>query len=277
MQAPSAPAAPDPVATANAQRQSNRDTAVSQYGLNATNQYTPYGSTEYSQNGTWPDGTPRFSVNTNLSPEQQRLFASNQNMQQGMADIGTQQVGRIANTLNTPVNLPSLNLNTDATEARTMELARKRLDPILAQRGEAKKAELFNAGVLPGTEAYRRGMLENSQAANDATNQLILGGHDQAVRDATTEYNAGTSRTLQERNQMFNEIASLLNGSQIQLPGQINTPTAGIAPTDVIGAQQQSLNQQNVGFNAANQRYQGMVNGMFGLGRTALGGWGMGA
>jgi len=271
--APQAPAAPDPVKTAQAQSASNKETAVAQYGLNATNQVTPNGALSYNQIGTWADGTPRFEATTSLSPEQEKLRQSGVTAQQGLSDLGNQQIQKISGLLDRPVDLgPKLNLDTSATEARTMDLARKRLDPMLAQREEATRARLFNSGVLPGTEAYRREMTANTQGANDAYDQLILSGHGQAVGDITNEYNAGQTRALTERNQPLNEITALLSGSQVSQPSFVNAPTPGIAPTDVIGANQQALNQQNVGFNAQQQGYMGMMNGLFGLGKTVLGG-----
>lgn len=46
-----APEAPDPWKTASSQSQMNRDTALTQFLLNATNQVTPYGSLTYKQTG----------------------------------------------------------------------------------------------------------------------------------------------------------------------------------------------------------------------------------
>lgn len=46
---PSAPKAPDPVATANAQAAANKETAIAQAQLNMVDQYTPYGSLTYKQ------------------------------------------------------------------------------------------------------------------------------------------------------------------------------------------------------------------------------------
>lgn len=48
---PSAPAAPDPAATAAAQTQSNKDTAYWNAVLNNVNQITPYGTLTYEQSG----------------------------------------------------------------------------------------------------------------------------------------------------------------------------------------------------------------------------------
>ena len=59
--------------TANAQSNMNRNTAITQYQLGATNQKTPWGTSSYKQIGTWPDGTPRFEQSMQFSPEQQGL------------------------------------------------------------------------------------------------------------------------------------------------------------------------------------------------------------
>jgi hypothetical protein len=85
----------------------------------------------------------------------------------------------------------------------------------------------------------------------------------------------GAQEALTERNQPINEISALLSGSQVSQPNFTNTPQPGVAPTDVIGAQQQSLNQQNVGYNAQVAQNQAMTNGLFGLGSAALGAGGM--
>lgn len=52
--APSAPAAPDPAATAAAQTQSNQQTALYNFGLNNPNYYTPLGSLTYTQTNGMP-------------------------------------------------------------------------------------------------------------------------------------------------------------------------------------------------------------------------------
>lgn len=52
--APSAPAAPDPAATAAAQTQSNKETALYQFGLNNPNYNTPLGSLNYTVGNTNP-------------------------------------------------------------------------------------------------------------------------------------------------------------------------------------------------------------------------------
>jgi hypothetical protein len=257
--APQAPAAPDPAKTAAAQAQSNKETAVAQYGLNATNQVTPQGSLSYKQIGTWADGTPRFEATTAYSPEQQSLYNKSLVTQGNLADIGNQQSAKIGSLLNTPVNLST------ATEGKIDELGRARLDPQFAREGAALDTQLINKGVRPGSQAWNDAHTQFSQQKNDAYNQLYLSGRGQGAQEALTE-----------RNQPINEISALLSGSQVSQPSFTNTPQPGVAPTDVIGAQQQSLNQQNVGFNAQQTQNNALMSGLFGLGSAALGGWGYG-
>lgn len=256
MDTPQAPAAPDPKETAAAQAQSNKETAVAQYGLNATNQVTPQGSLTYKQIGTWADGTPRFEATTSYSPEQQALYNKNLVTQGNLADIGTSQSAKIGELLNSPVNL-----NT-ATEDKINQLGVARLDPRFQKESAALDTQLINKGIRPGSQAWNDAQTQFSQQKNDAYNQLYLTGRGQGMQEA-----------LAERNQPINEITALLSGSQVSQPGFTNTPTPGVAPTDVIGAVGQSLAQQNVGYNAQVQNQQLVNNGLFKLGNTALGGW----
>lgn len=256
----SPPPPPDPVATAKAQGEMNRDTAITQYGLNATNQVTPYGNLSYSQNGTWSDGTPRFTATTTLSPEQQELYRLNTETQKGIGQIGVDQTQRIAGLLSQPINL-----NNEATESRLMDLGRKRLDPMLADRRNALETKLYNQGVMPGTEAFDRAMRENSQAENDAFNQLLLTGRGQAVQEALTE-----------RNQPINEITALLRGSGVQQPSFVNTPQTNVAPVDYTGLVSNNYAGQMAAYNADQQKQGALYGALGSLGGMALGGWASG-
>lgn len=251
---PSAPAAPSPVATAQAQTQSNKETAISQTGLNAMNQYGPQGSVTYSQNGTWADGTPKFSQTTSLSPEQQAIYATGQKTQQNLANTAQTQSGRLDTLLQQPFSL-----NNEATEARLMELGSKRLDPQLAQRREQEAARLSNQGIKLGSTAYDRAMNLVDQGENDARNQLLLTGRNQAVQEA-----------LLERNQPINEIIGLASGSQVQMPQFGATPQTGMAGTDVAGITQGAHNSNMAAYGQQMGQYNSTMGGLFGLGANAL-------
>jgi hypothetical protein len=250
----SPPPAPDPVATAKAQAAANKETAITQYGLNATNQITPEGTLSYKQIGTWLDGTPRFESTQALSPEQQKIFDLYQTTQGNIGQIGVDQSARIGELLGKPVSLGN-----EASEARINELARKRLDPMFAERRAALDNKLANQGIMPGSEAYARATGQFGEQENDAYNQLLLTGRAQANQELLTE-----------RNQPLNEISALMSGSQVSQPNWLNTPQSQVAPVDYMGAEQNKYAGQLNAYNQEQARSQANMGGLYGLGGTAL-------
>jgi hypothetical protein len=254
MDTPQAPAAPDPMKTAQAQSQMNKETAVAQYGLNATNQVGPSGSLSYKQIGTWQDGTPRFEATTALNEGEQQVYDTNLATRQNVGAIGRDQSARIGELLGTPFKIG------DATDSKIAQIQKGFLDPEWAKREQKLESDLIARGIRPGTEAYTRMKGDFSNQRSNAYDQSYLNA-----------YNTAQKAALTERNQPINEITALMAGSQVSNPSanNVTTPTAGIAPTDFIGAQQQSLNQQNVGYQAQVANNQAMMNGLFGLGGAA--------
>jgi hypothetical protein len=252
----SPPPAPDPVATAQAQAAANKETAITQYGLNATNQVTPEGTLSYKQIGTWPDGTPRFESTQTLSPEQQNLYNLYTKTQGNIGQIGVDQSARIGELLGKPVQMGN-----EATEARLAELGRARLDPQFAQQRDALENRLANQGVTPGSQAYNQAMTQFGQQQNDAYNQLYLTGRGQANQEMLTE-----------RNQPINEITALLSGSQVSQPNWLNAGQSQVAPTDYIGAvgQQQAALQNQ--YNQQQQQYRANMGGLYGIGAAGASG-----
>lgn len=246
---PAAPQAPDPVATAKAQGEMNLKTAVAQTGLNSINQYTPDGSLEYSQNGTWADGTPRFSATTKLTPTGQAIFDTNQQTQQNIANIGRDQSGRIGDLLGKP-----LQLGNEATEARLMDLGMKRLNPRFAMDEEALRTRLANSGIKAGSAAFDAEMRRFGETKNDAINSLLLAGRGQANQELLTE-----------RRAPIDEISAILSGTQVQNPNFVSTPQTQVAGVDYAGMVQNNYNaavkQQEIAQSANNAA----LGGMFGL------------
>lgn len=253
--------APDPTALANAQGAANTKTAKTQQQLNMVDQYTPQGSLTYTQTGKWDDGTPKFSSTQQYSPEQQKLYDLGNQTQQNIGQIGVDQSARIGELLGTPFKTP------DAANNKIAEMQRGFLDPQWDRNEEKLRTQLINSGVRPGSEAYERAVGDQSTQRQNAYNQMYL--------DA---YKTAEGSALTERNQPINEISALLSGSQVSNPAYQSTPTAGVAPTDLIGANQLSLQQQNLGTQMQHQQNMGLMSGLFGLGGTAMrgafGGWG---
>lgn len=249
---PAPPPAPDPMATAQAQATMNKETAVAQTGLNAMNQYGPDGSIEYAQNGTWADGTPRFFQTTNLSGANQNIFNTNKATEQNIANIGREQSSRIGDLLGKPMALGN-----EATEARLMDLGMKRLDPQFARDEESLRTRLANSGIRAGSAAFDAEMQRLGQTRNDAVNQLLLTGRNQANQEI-----------LAERNQPINEITALMSGSQVSNPTFANTPQTPVAGVDYTGLVRDNYNAQMQQYNSKVGQQNAMMGGLFGLAGT---------
>ncbi len=243
-----APKAPDPYETADAQGQLNKNTAITQFGLNATDQYTPTGNLTYNQQGTWSDGTPHFAAHTTLTPAQQKLLTGQEQLGGQLLNIGNNQATRLQGLLSKPFDGSNA-----ATESRLMELGRKRLDPLLARQHASNEQDLFNRGVRPGSEAYNTSMRADTEGRNDAYNQLLLSGHNQAYQEGITN-----------RNQPINEILALMGGGQVEQPNFVNTPGSQVSPPDLQGAVNQQYQQKLAS-------YQSGMSGLFGLGSALIG------
>jgi hypothetical protein len=261
MSSPKTPPPPDPIATASAQAGANRDTAVTQGLMNMVNQVGPDGSLTYDKIGdeTLTDSLtgktytiPRYQATQTLSAAGQRLQGINNQTQENIATIGRDQSARIGELLGKPVNI-----NNEATEARLMDLGSKRLDPRFARDEEALRTRLVNQGIRPGTAAFDAEMSNFNQGKNDAVNQLLLTGRQQAVQEALTE-----------RNQPINEITALLSGSQVAQPNFINTPQTQVAGTDYQGAVYASHNAAMQNAQMKQQSQNALMGGLFGLAGT---------
>lgn len=261
---PKAPAAPDPAKTAAAQTGTNVTTALANAQLGNVNQYGPDGSVTYSQKGgtTFTDPTsgasywiPQYEQTTTLSPQQQAIKAQNDAASLNLGTIANEQTNFLRDYLNKPVNL-----NNEATEARLMELGRKRLDPIISQRDEDLRTRLANQGIKAGSDVYSRELNTANQANNDAYTSLLLNGRSQAVQEALTQ-----------RNQPLNEIAALMSGSQVQMPtfgAGTNQPT--LPTVDYAGLVNQNYQNQLGQYQSQMAQRQGILGGLFGLGAAGI-------
>ena len=99
--ADSPPPAPDPVATAQAQSQYNRQAAIDNAALNRINTITPWGSDTYKITGTGPDGLPTYERNISLSPDQQAALDASNKITKSANDLALAQFSRVNDTLGT--------------------------------------------------------------------------------------------------------------------------------------------------------------------------------
>lgn len=260
---PKPPKPPDPQETAAAQTGTNVSTAVANAWLQNPNQVTPDGSFTQSQTGTrkFVDGAtgktyeiPIITQTQTLSGQQQRIKNQSDAASLNLATIANDQSGFLKGYLNKPFDGSN-----EATEARLMELGRKRLDPILAEREDQTRTRLANQGLKVGTEGYDREMRNLSQSSNDAYNSLLLSGRQQAYQEA-----------LAERNQPINEIGALLGTGQVSMPQFMNPNIGAMPTTDYAGIVSDNYNQRMNAYNSQVQQRNNMLGGILGFGGSIL-------
>jgi hypothetical protein len=260
---PKSPKAPDPAQTAAAQTGSNIATAAANTAMGNVNQVTPQGTLSYNQTGTYKYtdpatgrtyDVPTFTATQTLSPEQQQLYQTGVGTQQNLADLAKSQSGFLQEYMAKPFDGSN-----DATEARLMELGRKRLDPLFADQRAAMEQDLANRGIGMGSRAYDSAMNRASQSQNDAYNQLLLTGNQQAFAQGQAT-----------RNQPINEITALMSGSQVSSPNYASFNAGQIANTDFAGLQQQGYANQMNNYNQQMQQRNSIMGGLFGLGAKAI-------
>lgn len=224
-----APSAPDPKETAAAQGQMNKETAIANYGLNATNQVTPQGNLTYEQIGSWSDGTPRYQATQSYSPEQQKLYDQQTQLQGKLGGIANTAASNIGGLLSKPMDTSKLP-KAGSTAAITMPKYDKftggpalqtsyvddfssdrqkvedalmgRLNPQLDRDKATLDANLRAKGVVEGSEAYDNAIRNYGQQANDArTSAILAGGQEQTRLANLAAQQAGFGNAAQQ--QMF--------------------------------------------------------------------------
>ena len=259
----STPSPPNPYTTATAQTQSNVQTAETQAKLNNTDQYTPLGSSVYTQN---PNGS--YNDTVSLSAPEQAILNQSQANQSQYGKIAGNQLSQVSSALSSPLSyagMPAMGASSISTGAPTsgyssggpiqMSVANPsqfgaegqqaqnavlgRLQPFMQQNTNSLQAQLANQGLTPGTQAYNQAMLQNSQSNND----LALG----AVQTGD--------------NEMQQLYGDALSSGQFtnQAQAQQNSQNAAAA-SFYNQAQMQNLGQQQIAGNYADQQRQQAIN-----------------
>lgn len=292
MCAPSAPAPPDPVATAAAQTKSNIQTADANASLNRVDQNTPYGSSTYTV-GTNPDGSPKYTQNVTLSPAQQGLLNSTQQGEQTLANTAINSLGTVQNAYSTPFSYGGPQIQSQVNGGQSQADAIKQaqdaaynsqtqyLDPQFAQTEDHTRTQLANQGLQQGDKAYDDAILnfnnQKQQAYQSAQNSAVQSGdaeqntlYGQGLSSANLN-NSASAQSLNQQlglyNQPLNTYNALMTGAQVQNPNFSSVPTATQANTDVAGITNSAYQNQLAQY----QQQQSGINNLFSLGGS-LGG-----
>jgi len=118
--APAVPTPPDPFDTAKAQGAMNKETAIAQAKLNMVDEYTPYGSSVYTEKGTpGDDGIQQYARTTSLDPAQQSIVDKQNAVTNALNDTAVSQVGRVGEALSTPFSYEGIVGSGTTTGAQT--------------------------------------------------------------------------------------------------------------------------------------------------------------
>jgi len=266
-----APAAPNYTQAAEATAAGNLEAARTATAANRVNQYTPYGSLEYSINpeSQWDIyGNPTWSATQKLSPEQQQLLDYQNKTSLGLGELTGQGLGYVENMLNQPFD-PSKIAQIGINPGETMQDSiMRRLQPQIAQGKEALQAQLANQGVVPGTEAYNRAMTQQAQKENDLLTSAVVQGTNTGL--AANQQQFGQLGYM--RNEPINTLNAVRTGSQVSSPSYIsNVPQqATTQGADYLGAAQMQNNAAQAASNASNASSSGLTSGLMGLGGAAM-------
>jgi hypothetical protein len=265
--APSAPAAPDYSAAARETAQGNVDAARLAVAANRVNQYTPYGSLEYTMSGEDKYGNPMWSATQKFSPEQQRLLDIQNELSYGVGQLGTKGLEYVGQQLSSPFDvsqLPSIGINPSETYS---DAIMRRLAPTMQQQNEQFEQSMANQGIPVGSEAYNRAKMALGQRQND----LMLGAQTQGLQAGLSARQQQLGELAYRRNEPLNVLSALRTGSQVTAPTYVNSAQqATTSGPDLLGAAQMQYNAQMGDFNARQAAQANLNQGLFQLGGSAL-------
>lgn len=288
---PRPPAAPDPVALANAQGAANTTTAREQQRLNMINTNGPNGSVRYVADPSAPGG---YRQETTLSPGEQQAYDQQNRVYNSALQTAGDQIGRVNTALGQGLNtegLPDLqgfdanNFDRARYEDAVYQAQTRQLDPRWAKAESSQDAKLAAQGLGANSEATRNLRQDFSRDRNDAysqaaNNAIQAGGAEQsrAIQQqlaGSTFNNQARTQGLQERayvqNQPLQQLQALLGTGQVSTPTGVQYTPTGVGQTDVLGANALSLNQQNQNYQARLSQQGGLLGGLFSLGSSYLG------
>ena len=275
------PPPPDPVRTIEAQARFNRINQVTPFG-NLTFS-TPSGGTQTITErvpipgsrrfaggiGGGKSGSPQFETRTRqvpiqgvlntlatleFSPEIQEVFDLQNQISRNTLAAALQRQSEI------PFGPPDFAFDEQRFQDNPVfNRIKSQLQPGFEFEQQRLRQELENRGIPFNSEAF----FEALQRLSDRQGRVLS--------DAATQTGLqDIALQQQNRSTAFNELASLLGFQQVATPGlnQFFPP----ANVDVLGAQQQALNQGNLSAQIGAQQNSDFLDGLFGLGQAAIGG-----
>lgn len=212
------------------------NTTLKQNELDRTNQTGPFANLNYSQSGKNADGTPQYTATSTLSPQLQGLYG---------------QVGEKNPALD-PSNLQHA---FDQQQQSAYNGQMSYLQPQFSQQTQALTDKLAQQGITQQSNptAYANAMQLNSNQQDFARQQAYNGSYANGLAGANQQFNQGVTSS----NLPISQLSALYGLSNQN--GQSGSNTLSN-----LASQQYAAN------NASSNNF---MNGLFGLGSTALMGY----
>jgi hypothetical protein len=274
----SAPAAPNPAATAAAQGAVNKDAVRESALVNQIGTEGPGGKTYYSGEV----GSPDRKLVTELNPTSQQTFDAQQRIGNQLSGYGEQLAGQVSKG---PAEfnlsgLPSAPWEGDrsgaikSVEDATYQRGYNLLQPEFTRQSDDLQTRLANQGITSGSEAYDRELNRFDDSQNRAYSDLALASVGAGRAEDSRLFSLGSSgrsqalgERLTERTQPMNELAAILQGSPaISSPQGVNPGQYAVQPGDVQGATNMAYQGALGNFQQGQANQNAMVGNMFNLG-----------
>ena len=201
----SAPAAPNPVTTAQAQTQSNEQTAVANAGLGNINQVTPTSSTNFAQTGGYTDPTtgqfiPSYTETQTLDPALNSVLTGTENIASNLTNGAANNLaGQIQTASTTPLNFntgansQTINAGPQVLDQNTANAVYNTqasfLNPQWQQNQQNLTDQLSQEGIPVGSSAWNDAQTQFNNARTQAYNTAASQATYQAVPAAASMYN----------------------------------------------------------------------------------------
>ena len=260
-----APKAPDPIQTAQAQSQANREAVAESARVNAVDITGPDGTVRYRRNA---DGTPAEQI-ISLTPLQQQA----RDQQNQLATIlGGQALNQSSNLPQDRFSLAQFGPRPSETDfgAQSQQVrdavygqAMGMLNPTFETENRTLEQQIANRGLPVAGEAAQLLRDQAGRRQGDARQQALF----QAIQAGGSEQNRlfnlqntarqqGISEYQMERQQPFNELSAYLQGQPVFNQQAPQMAQYQVAPADVAGNIYRN-------YDAQNQRYMANLNGLY--------------
>lgn len=255
---PDVPKVTDPNIVASNQQDINTKAAKSSQVGSMVNQNTAYGSLNYNQSGTSPDGTPLYTATTSFNPEQQNLL----NILNGTKTSAGIGASKLISGANYGAQQPG-DVIGNATSGLVKDAMGKQvayLQPGFDYDSDRLDTKLKNQGFAPGQPGYDKAMNALKQSQGQTVTGFESTIEPQMFNQATQSYLMPASLG-----------GTLANFGSPTAPTFAQTPQLNIQPADLTGATANANSANMAAYNAQLAQNQAMMKGLFGIGTTALG------